>query len=133
MTIARTISIGIFVTFALAFGIAALDPVYAVTPCCSYVGGKYINLKTGKEVTPPKSTSTTKEPGTAQSPCCTYRNGVYINLKTGQPATPPSSMKASGGGTNSVSKSTSGGSTEHSSGGSTEHSSGGGGGGGSHK
>jgi hypothetical protein len=55
MTIARTISIGIFVTFALAFATAALDPVYAVTPCCNYVGGKYINLKTGKEVTPPST------------------------------------------------------------------------------
>jgi hypothetical protein len=55
MKIVRLLSIGIMVMFALAVGIAAIDPAYAATPCCGYVGGKYVNLKTGKAVKPPAS------------------------------------------------------------------------------
>jgi hypothetical protein len=40
--------------FAIVVGIAAFDTAYAETPCCNWVGGKYINKKTGKEVKPPK-------------------------------------------------------------------------------
>jgi hypothetical protein len=50
MTIARKVTLA----FAVIVAIAAFDTAYALQPCCSWVGGKYINLKTGKEVTPPK-------------------------------------------------------------------------------
>jgi len=123
MTIARILILAIVVIFSAAVMTAAYDPVYAIEPCCGYVGGKYVNLKTGKEARPPKSASTTTAPVTGADPCCGYVGGKYVNLKTGKEATLPSATKTSSGVT-SVSKSTSG---------STEHSRSGGGGGGGHK
>jgi hypothetical protein len=63
MTIARILVIGLAVMFASAVGTAAFDAVYAAqsaVPCCNWVGGKYINLKTGKPVTPPKAATGTQ-------------------------------------------------------------------------
>jgi hypothetical protein len=48
MTIARIISIGVVVMFALAVGIATFDAVYAENPCCAIQNGVWIVLKTGK-------------------------------------------------------------------------------------
>ena len=39
---------------ALATIIGPVAPGYASEPCCDWIYGKYINLKTGKEVRPPK-------------------------------------------------------------------------------
>jgi hypothetical protein len=39
---------------ALVTIIGAVVPGYAGEPCCGWIYGKYINLKTGKEVKPPK-------------------------------------------------------------------------------
>ena len=39
---------------ALAAIVVPVAPGYAGDPCCDWVYGKYINLKTGKEVKPPK-------------------------------------------------------------------------------
>ena len=51
------------ITRILVFGsllarIGATDfaVVCAAEPCCGWIGGKYINLKTGKAVAPPKDT-----------------------------------------------------------------------------
>ena len=52
MTITRT-----FCSASLLALAAIMGPVvrgYAREPCCDWVYGKYINLKTGKEVKPPK-------------------------------------------------------------------------------
>jgi hypothetical protein len=38
---------------ALAIIIESVAPGHAGDPCCDWVYGKYINLKTGKEVKPP--------------------------------------------------------------------------------
>ena len=52
MTITRTFcSAGLL---ALAAIMGPVAPGYAGEPCCDWVYGKYINLKTGKEVKPPK-------------------------------------------------------------------------------
>jgi hypothetical protein len=61
MIITRIISIGIVVMFAL---IATFDAVYAESPCCTYRNGVYVNLKTGKPVTPPTSTIKASAPKT---------------------------------------------------------------------
>jgi hypothetical protein len=39
---------------ALATIMGPVAPGYAGEPCCEWIYGKYINLKTGKEVKPPK-------------------------------------------------------------------------------
>ena len=52
MKIARFISIGIMVMFALAIGIASFDPVYAIGPCCTLKDGTWIVNKTGKPASP---------------------------------------------------------------------------------
>ena len=39
---------------ALATIMGPVAPGYAGEPCCAWIYGKYINLKTGKEVKPPK-------------------------------------------------------------------------------
>jgi hypothetical protein len=36
----------------------SMIPGYAAEPCCAWVGGKYINLKTGMAVLPPKDVQT---------------------------------------------------------------------------
>ena len=41
-------------TLALATLIGTSASSYAAQPCCKWVGDKYINLKTGKQVKPPK-------------------------------------------------------------------------------
>jgi hypothetical protein len=51
MTITRILALGN--TFML-IGIIGLAPGNAAEPCCGWVGGKYINLKTGMAVLPPK-------------------------------------------------------------------------------
>jgi hypothetical protein len=52
MTIARIISIGAVVTFALAVGIVTFDPTYAGAPCCTIQNGVWIVTKTGKPASP---------------------------------------------------------------------------------
>ena len=39
----------VWIMIKLAWGL------YAVQPCCGYVGDKFIDLKTGKEIVPPKA------------------------------------------------------------------------------
>ena len=83
MTITRIIGIGIVTMFALAIGIATIDPTYAVSPCCAVRNGVWIVTKTGKPATAAQLRTMN------EIPCCGMRNGVYVNLKTGQPVTPP--------------------------------------------
>jgi hypothetical protein len=52
MTITRTFCSAILLALATIMGPVA--PGYAGDPCCEWIYGKYINLKTGKEVKPPK-------------------------------------------------------------------------------
>ena len=52
MTITRTFCSASLLALATIVGPVA--PGYAGEPCCDWVYGKYINLKTGKEVKPPK-------------------------------------------------------------------------------
>ena len=52
MTITRTFCSASLLALAAIMGPVA--PGYAGEPCCDWVYGKYINLKTGKEVKPPK-------------------------------------------------------------------------------
>jgi Protein of unknown function (DUF3551) len=52
MTITRTFCSTSLLALATIMGPVA--PGYAAEPCCDWVYGKYINLKTGKEVKPPK-------------------------------------------------------------------------------
>ena len=49
-----------------------LGPVYAAEPCCDWVYGKYINLKTGKEVKPPKGAVAPGSVGSAASAANRY-------------------------------------------------------------
>ena len=64
MTLARFISIGIFVMFTFAVGIATFDPIYAAVPCCALKDGTWIVTKTGK----PASPAQIRTMGTSQSP-----------------------------------------------------------------
>jgi hypothetical protein len=52
MTITRTFCSASLLALATIMGPVAR--AYASEPCCDWVYGKYINLKTGKEVKPPK-------------------------------------------------------------------------------
>jgi hypothetical protein len=52
MTITRTFCSASLLALAAITGPVA--PGYAAEPCCDWVYGKYINLKTGKEVKPPR-------------------------------------------------------------------------------
>ena len=52
MTITRTFCFASLLALATIMGPVA--PGYAGEPCCDWIYGKYINLKTGKEVKPPK-------------------------------------------------------------------------------
>jgi hypothetical protein len=69
MTITRLCSASLL---ALA---AIMGPVvrgYAREPCCDWVYGKYINLKTGKEIKPPKGAVTPGSVGSAASAANRY-------------------------------------------------------------
>ena len=46
---------------------ASILRLYASEPCCDWVYGKYINLKTGKEVKPPKGAVAPGSVGSAAS------------------------------------------------------------------
>ena len=52
MTITRTFCSASLLALATIMGPVA--PGCAGEPCCEWIYGKYINLKTGKEVKPPK-------------------------------------------------------------------------------
>ena len=52
MTITRTFCSASLLALATIMGPVA--PSHAGEPCCDWVYGKYINLKTGNEVKPPK-------------------------------------------------------------------------------
>jgi len=90
MTIARIISIGIVVMFALAVGIASFDPTYAEGPCCALKDGTWIVTKTGK----PASPAQIRTMGTSQSPS-TEHAATPPKPAGGTPASP-----SSGGGGN---------------------------------
>jgi hypothetical protein len=49
-------------------GTINLAPGYAAEPCCGWVGGKYINLKTGMPVLPPKDARSRSESVEAAKP-----------------------------------------------------------------
>jgi hypothetical protein len=51
MVITRILALGNILTLIGTIGLA---PGNAAEPCCGWVGGKYINLKTGMAVFPPK-------------------------------------------------------------------------------
>jgi hypothetical protein len=57
---------------ALAIIIGSVAPGYARDPCCDWVYGKYINLKTGKEVKPPKGAVAPGSVGSAASAANRY-------------------------------------------------------------
>jgi hypothetical protein len=50
---------------------------YAAQRCCNWVNGKYINLKTGKEVKPPKAAVPPLDGGVAQAKPATPANPYY--------------------------------------------------------
>jgi hypothetical protein len=52
-------------TVATLIGTSASS--YAAQPCCNWVGGKYINLKTGKEIKPPKGAVAPLDEGVTQA------------------------------------------------------------------
>jgi hypothetical protein len=62
--------LGIF-CFASVLTVATLigtsAPSHAAQPCCNWVGGKYINLKSGKEVKPPKGAVAPLNEGVVQA------------------------------------------------------------------
>jgi hypothetical protein len=60
------------VVLALATIIGSVAPGYASDPCCDWVYGKYINLKTGKEVKPPKGEVAPGSVGSAGSAANRY-------------------------------------------------------------
>ena len=65
MTIARKFCcVGVL---ALAHFIATSVSTYAAQPCCEWLGGKYINLKTGKVVKPPKGAVAPPDGGITQA------------------------------------------------------------------
>jgi hypothetical protein len=51
MAITRILAIGSLLALIGTVGVA---PGYPAEPCCGWVGGEYINLKTGRAVLPPK-------------------------------------------------------------------------------
>jgi len=57
---------------ALATIVGPVAPGYAGEPCCDWVYGKYINLKTGKEVKPPKGAVAPGSVGSAASAADRY-------------------------------------------------------------
>ena len=70
MAITRT-----FCSASLLVLAAIMGPVvrgYAREPCCDWVYGKYINLKTGKEVKPPKGAVAPGSVGSAASAANRY-------------------------------------------------------------
>ena len=52
MAITRILALG---NMLALIGTIGLAPGFAAEPCCGWVGGKYINLKTGIPVLPPKA------------------------------------------------------------------------------
>ena len=52
---------------AVATVIGTSASSYAAQTCCNWVGGKYINLKTGKEVKPPKGAVAPLNEGVTQA------------------------------------------------------------------
>jgi len=68
MPITRILALAIMLLFATAISTVTIEAALAAAPCCGWVFGKYVNLKTGKAVTPPKGTRapTAKPLGT----CC---------------------------------------------------------------
>jgi hypothetical protein len=76
-------------TLALATLIGTSASSYAAQPCCKWVGGKYINLKTGKQVKPPKGSvahQTRDSPKQNQNP--PRRRILATASPTGTMATP---------------------------------------------
>jgi hypothetical protein len=64
MTITRVLALGSLIALN---GAMSLAPGYAAEPCCGWVGGKYVNLKTGKVTLPPKDARAPMGPaGTAK-------------------------------------------------------------------
>ena len=57
---------------ALATIVGPVAPGNAGEPCCDWVYGKYINLKTGKEVKPPKGAVAPGSVGSAASAADRY-------------------------------------------------------------
>ena len=70
MTITRTFYSASLLALAAIMGPVA--PGYAGEPCCDWVYGKYINLKTGKEVKPPKGAVAPGSVGSAASAADRY-------------------------------------------------------------
>src|ERR1700758_2446326 len=69
MTITRTFCSAGLLALATIMGPVA---AYASEPCCDWVYGKYINLKTGKEVKPPKGAVAPGSVGSAASAANRY-------------------------------------------------------------
>ena len=76
MTITRTFCSASLLVLATIAGPVA--PGYAGEPCCDWVYGKYINLKTGKEVKPPKGAVAPGSVGSAADAI----TGTVRNLQT---------------------------------------------------
>jgi hypothetical protein len=70
MTITRTFCSASLLALATIMGPVA--PGYAAESCCNWVYGKYINLKTGKEVKPPKGAVAPGSVGSAASAANRY-------------------------------------------------------------
>jgi hypothetical protein len=70
MTITRTFCSASLLALATIMGPVA--PGYAGEPCCEWIYGKYINLKTGKEVKPPKGAVAPGPVENAASPADRY-------------------------------------------------------------
>jgi len=70
MTITRTFCAASLLALATIMGPVA--PGYAGEPCCAWIYGKYINLKTGKEVKPPEGAVAPGPVENAASPADRY-------------------------------------------------------------
>ena len=70
MTITRTFCSASLLALAAIKGLVVRG--YASEPCCDWVYGKYINLKTGKEIKPPKGAVTPGSVGSAASAADRY-------------------------------------------------------------
>jgi hypothetical protein len=65
MTITRILCFAGTLALATPIGISASN--YAAQPCCKWVGDKYINLKTGKQVKPPKGSVAPSDAGVTEA------------------------------------------------------------------
>ena len=96
MTIAWTLILGIVVMFLSAAATAALDPVYAATPCCSLKDGAWVVTKTGKPASPAQVRTMEKSQAPASIKAASPKTGGTMG--SSNPAPVGGSAEHGGGG-----------------------------------